>query len=140
MDTNTKFLQGTPAWFEMVSTIMCEFATSAGLASDQNVSFVERYSDGTAMADGLVQGIRFEIINGQPAFRIGVRPDERGDINIEITAAAARMLNLLYSADPEYHALQSIFLRSGEMRVEGDPSALGSWLAAVHDPIVDRTD
>ena len=36
--------------------------------------------------------------------RLGARRDERADVMIEITAAAARKLNNLRSADPHYTA------------------------------------
>jgi hypothetical protein len=58
---------------------------------------------------------------------------------IEITAAAARTLNNLRSADPNYTAALEDFLRTGAMRVKGDPSRMGRWLDTVHDPIVNRT-
>ncbi|WP_213773889.1 hypothetical protein [Bradyrhizobium sp. dw_78] len=139
MATDTKLRQGTTAWFEMVGILMSEAASLSGLSPELNVSLVERYTDGVELSEGLVQGIRFDIISGKPSFRIGVRPDEQGDITIEITAAAARRLNLLGSADPNRRTAFDTFLRSGEMRVEGDLSRLGGWLNAVHDRITDRT-
>ncbi|MBY5412688.1 hypothetical protein HFO98_30510 [Rhizobium leguminosarum] len=139
MDGQAKFRQGTVAWFEMVGTLMCEAASHAGLALDFNLTLVERYTDGVEPAGGHVQGIRFDIINGQPSFRIGVRRDERGDVTIEITASAARALNVLRSGDPDYQTALQDFQRSGEMKVGGDPSRLGRWLETVHDLIVERT-
>jgi hypothetical protein len=56
-----------------------------------------------------------------------------------LTAAAARELKTLRSADPKYQAARDKFLSTGEMRVAGDPSRMGGWLDAVHDPIVDHT-
>ncbi|MCW1411249.1 hypothetical protein OLZ32_23485 [Rhizobium sp. 1AS11] len=53
---------------------------------------------------------------------------------IAVTAAAARELNTLHSADPDYRAARYRFLRTGEMRVEGDPSRIGGWLEEVHPP------
>jgi hypothetical protein len=96
--TDMKVRQGTAAWFEMAGTLMLEAASQAGLSSNLSVSFVERYIDGDELSNGLVQGLRFDIIDGRSSFRVGVRPDERADITVEITAAAARELNRLYSA------------------------------------------
>lgn len=137
--SGAKLDHGTTAWFEMVGTVMSEAASQAALSPDHNVSVIERYTDGALLPNGLVQGMRFEISGGRPSFRAGVALDERGDILIEITSAAAHELNLLYAADPAYHAALGRFIDSGEMRIEGDPARLGDWLAAVHDPIVDRT-
>jgi hypothetical protein len=123
----------------MVGQLMVEAATASGLSPDLHLSLVERYSDGTELSEGLVQGIRFDIRGGVPSFRIGVGREERGDVTIEITAAAARELNRLRSDDPSYPTTREGFLVTGEMRVAGDPSRLGAWLAAVHDPIVART-
>jgi hypothetical protein len=139
INVDAKIRQGTAAWFDMVGKAMCDAALEAKLAYDLNLTLVERYADGTELADGLIQGLRFDIIDGQPSFRSGVRRDERGDITIQITAAAARELNLLRNADPEYRKSLERVLKTGEMKVDGDPSRLGSWLNAVHDPIVDRT-
>jgi hypothetical protein len=75
---------------------------------------VERYTDGVELFEGLVQGLRFDILKGKPAFRVGVRQDERADITIKITAAAARELNSLYNADPNYHTGRAKFLSTGE--------------------------
>ncbi len=134
-----KLRLGTAAWFEMVGASMREAAARSGLPPELNVSFVERYTDGVELSEGVVQGIRFDIVGGEPSFRVGIRPGERGDITIDITAAAARRLNSLRSADPAYRAAVDHFLNTGEMRVDGDPSRMGGWLEAVHDPIVDRT-
>lgn len=131
--------QGTVAWFEMVGRLMCEAASQSGLSPDLNVSLVERYTDGVELSDGLVQGLRFEIVGGRPSFRVGAQHGESADITIEITAAAAGALNNLYSADPSYPAALETFLSIGEMRVDGDPAQMGGWLRAVHDAIVDRT-
>ncbi|ANP90040.1 hypothetical protein BA011_28995 (plasmid) [Rhizobium leguminosarum] len=139
MDAQAKFRQGTVAWFEMVGTLMCEAASDAGLTLDVNLTLVERYTDGVELAGGHVQSIRFAIINGQPSFRIGVRRDERGDVTIEITASAARALNVLRSGDPDYQTALQDFQSSGEMKVGGDPSRFGRWLETVHDLIVERT-
>ncbi|NII53908.1 hypothetical protein [Luteibacter sp. SG786] len=139
MTASEKLRHGTEAWFEMVGNLMCEAALRGGLAPDTNVSLVERYTDGATLSEGLVQGLRFDIVDGVPSFRAGARPDERGDITIEITTAAAKSLNLLLSADPAYGAAADRFMQSGAMRVHGDLSRLGAWLQYVHDPIVART-
>lgn len=139
MTVHTKTPHGTTAWFEMVGTIMAEAARRAELPADLTVSLVERYTDGVVLADGLVQGIRFEIVGGKPSFRVGARPYEQADITIEVTAAVARELNALRSTDPRYRTVLDRFLGTGEMRMHGDISRLGDWLAMVHDPIVDRT-
>jgi len=140
MNMNAKLRQGTVDWFEMVGTLMCEAALQAGLAPDLNLSLVECYTDGGDLADGHVQGIRFDIKNGQPSYRIGVRPNERSDVTIEITAVAARTLNLLQSSDPNFQTALQDLQRSGEMKVAGDPSLFGRWMEAVHDQIVKRTN
>lgn len=80
-----------------------------------------------------------DINSGRPPFRVGARQDERADITVEITASAARKLNALHSADPTYQTARDKFLGTNEMRVIGDPSRMGIWLDAVHDPIADRT-
>lgn len=103
------------------------------------MSLVERYTDGLELSEGLVQGLRFDIVAGMPSFRVGVRKDERADVTVEVTTAAAHELNLLRSTNPAYQTTLGNFVASGEMRVDGDPSQMGDWLNAVHDPIVDRT-
>ena len=139
MNIDAKLPQGTVDWFEMVGTLLCNTASQTGLEPDLNLSLVERYMDGVVLVDGHLQGIRFDIINGQPSFRIGVSRDEQGDVTIEITAAAARTLNLMRSSDPDFQIALQYFQSSGEMKVTGDPSRLGRWMEAVHDPIVERT-
>lgn len=139
MPAETKFRHGTAAWFEMVGTLMCETASRSRPAPNLNLSLVERYVDGVELADDLVQGIRFDIAGGKPSYRIGALRNERGDVTVEATAAAARELNRLRSVDPAYQLLREKYLRTGEIRVAGDPSRLGRWLEAVHDPIVERT-
>ncbi len=139
MTTETRVPHGTTAWFEMLGKVMCEAALRAALSPDFNISVVEPYTDGAELPDGFVQGFRFDIIGGKPSFRIGVRPDERGDVTIQITAAASHKLNTLHSADQNYQTALGNFLGTGEMRVDGDPSQLGDWLHPVHDAVVDRT-
>lgn len=134
-----KLQQGTTEWFEMVGTLMSDAASQSRLAPDLTVSFVERYTDGAELPGGLVQGIRFDIVDGKPSYRVGAGLEERADIIVEVTAAAARALNLLRSTDPRYAVVRDEVLSSSEMRVEGDISRLGAWLEAVHDPIVERT-
>tara|TARA_R110002020_G_scaffold50791_1_gene143642 strand:+ start:7933 stop:8355 length:423 start_codon:yes stop_codon:yes gene_type:complete len=139
MGTPEKLRHGTADWFAMVGTIMVEGALQAGLPAELCISLVERYTDGTRLPGGMVQGLRFEIVAGKPSFRVGAYPDEHADLIIEISAAAARTLNRLYSADPQYRIALAALLQSGAMRESGDMTRLGDWLAAVHDPIVDRT-
>ena len=139
MTADMKIRQGTAAWFEMVGTLMSEAALRSELPTRLNLSLVELYTDGVELSDGLVQGLRFDILSGTPSFRVGARHGERADVTIELTAAAAWELNSLNGADPDYHAALDKFLRTGEMRVDGDPSQMGDWLKAVHDPIVART-
>lgn len=139
MIRDAKVRQGTAAWFEMAGSLMCEAAFGSQLPPELNVSLVERYSDGVELSEGRVQGIRFDIVGGNPSFRIGVRLDERADVTVEITAAGARELNGLRSTDPAYQSASDRLLARGDMRIVGDPSRLGGWLDAVHDPIVDRT-
>lgn len=137
--TDVKLCQGTIAWFEMVGTLMCQAAARAGLASDLNLSLVELYTDGAPLCGGFVQGLRFDIRDGISSFRAGSCLDEEADIRIEITSAVARQLNSLYSADPRYQSALNRFLKTGQMRVDGDLTQMGSWLQTVHDTIVDRT-
>lgn len=139
MKMDIMLTQGTAEWFEMVGSLMIDAARRSGLPQGLTVSLVERYTDGAVLADGSVQGIRFDIVNGMPSFRHGVGRDERGDITIEITSSLARKLNLLKTADPEFKALLQSAVSSGDLKVDGDPSRLGSWLSEVHDPIVERT-
>nr|WP_313427318.1 hypothetical protein [Brevundimonas diminuta] len=134
-----KLKHGEPDWFAMVGALMSEAALAADLAPDTTLSILERYSDGDAIGDGRVQGIRFDLANGWPIFRVGVGADETADIVIELTKAAARTLNRLKSDDPVYAAEQARLLASGEMTVAGDLSAVVGWMAGVHDPIVERT-
>lgn len=134
-----KIAHGTTAWFGMVGSLMVEAAVKAKLPPGLQVSLVERYTDGIDMGEGLVQGLRFDIIGGQPSFRLGARRDERGDITIEVTAAGSRTLNALRGDTPYFHAALAELQASGELKVDGDFSQLGSWFGAVHDLIVDRT-
>lgn len=139
MTVHKKIPHGTAAWFEMVGTVMSDAVRRANLPTDLTGSLVERYTDGRVLSYGLVQGIRFDLVGGKPSYRVGARADEQADIIIEVTAAAARELNVLRSADPRYKTALDRFLRTGEMRMHGDISRLGDWLATVHNPIVDRT-
>ena len=136
---STRLAHGTSAWFEMVGRLICEAAERAGLPANLNLSLVERYTDGTELADGLMQGLRLDIVSGKPSFRLGARPDERADITVEVTAAASRELNSLYSSDPRYLAATRRLQKRGALRVDGDMQRLGAWLGTVHDPIVDCT-
>jgi len=136
---NARLPHGSGAWFHMVGALICEKAMLAKLPSGLDLGLVERYTDGAALAPGLVQGIRFDIKDGKPSYRIGALPDERADITVEVTAAASRELNSLYSADPRYQAALDRLQGTGALRVEGDLARLGDWFAGVHDPIVDNT-
>ena len=139
MEAAAKIPHATTAWFAMVGRVMEQAALHAGLPPDLNVSLVERYTDGSEAGPGLMQGLRFEIIGGRPTFRQGVRHGERGDITVEVTTSASRRLNTLYGADPAFSAAFAELQASGELKVDGDLSALGSWFETVHDGIVDRT-
>lgn len=139
MPDNTKVAHGTAAWFEMAGGAMAQAATKAKLATDLNVCLVERYTDGVELSPGLIQGLRFDIKEGQASFRVGARPDELADIMVEVTAAASRELNSLYSGDPRFAAALARLTDNGSMRVQGDFARLGAWFGSVHDPIVDRT-
>ncbi|MGJ9418731.1 hypothetical protein ACHAC9_13335 [Massilia sp. CMS3.1] len=139
MNAEIKLLHGSSAWFHMAATLMCEAASQAKLSPDVNLALVECYTDGVELSEGLVQGLRFDIAGGQPSFRVGAVPGERADITVKVTAAASHALNILRSADPDYQNALAKFQRTGEMRVDGDLSQLGSWFAEVHDRIVDRT-
>lgn len=134
-----KLEHGTAEWFDMVGTLMSDAASRSGLAPDLTVSFVERYTDGTELSGGWVQGIRFDIVDGKPSYRVGAGLEESADIVVEVTAAAARQLNLLRTTDARFAVVRDEILRSSDMRVEGDISRLGAWLESVHDPIVERT-
>ncbi|WP_260600251.1 hypothetical protein [Sphingomonas endolithica] len=137
MTADSQVTQGSPAWFEMVGEIMSEAAEKAMLQPNQRVSLVERYTDGEKLGGGFVQGFRFDIIGGRPSYRVGVRPEERGDITIEVSSRAARELNHMPAAASAI--ARETYLRTGEMRQEGDPSKLGDWFGHVHQSIVDRT-
>ena len=119
---------------------MCEAALRAGLAPDENWSLVERYTDGATLPSGRLQGIRFDIVNGIPSYRIGVEADEHADIVIEVSAAVARDLNLIYTDDPAYGAALDRARQTGQITIQGEPSLIPDWFAAIHDPLVDRTE
>jgi hypothetical protein len=139
MNTQMKIAHGTAAWFAMAGSLMCEAAARAGLPPTLNLSLVERYTNGVELSEGMVQGLRFDIVGGKPSFRVGAGPHEAADILVEVTAAASRTLNSLYSADPGFGTAFADFQRSGELHIDGDLSRLGGWFGVVHDPIVDRT-
>lgn len=139
MTLHRKFHAGSPEWLTMVGEQLRAAALAADLPPHLDVSLVERYVDGAQMAGGLVQGIRFDIRKGIPSFRIGVAPDEEGDITIEVKVQAVRQLNQLMSDDPAYAAALEGHQKSGALRIFGTPSLLGAWFGAVHDEIVHRT-
>jgi hypothetical protein len=134
-----KTTHGTIAWFEMVGALLEQAAREAALAPDVAFRFVERYTDGADLGDGRVAGLRFEIAGGKTTFRVGVRPDERGDLTVEITAAGSRLLNTLYGDDPAYGPAIADLKRTGALKVDGDFRRAGRWFVDVHDRIVART-
>jgi hypothetical protein len=139
MVADTTLRQGSVAWFEMVGALLCDAALTSGLSPQGDVSLVERYIDGALLSDGLVQGFRFAVSGGKPSFRVGANADEQADITVLISAAAARTLNLLYNADPQYPEAFANFQRAGDIDVVGDITMLGAMLTSIHDAIVDRT-
>ena len=139
MSSPAKLPQGSVAWFDMLGTLMCEAALRAGLAAHCHWSFVERYTDGAVLPNGRVQGIRFDIVNGMPSYRVGVDKDEHADLAIEVSTAVARELNLLYTDDPAYGAALERARQTGQIAMQGDPSLMPDWFTAIHDPLVDRT-
>ena len=134
-----KIPHGTTAWFEMVGSVMVDAATQAALPSGANISLVERYTDGVDLGTGMAPGLRFEIVDGKPSFRLGARAHERADITVEVTAAASRRLNTLYGDDPRFHAALADLQRTGQLKIDGDLAGLGDWYDTVHDQIVHRT-
>jgi hypothetical protein len=134
-----KTMHGTIAWFEMVGALLEQAAREAVLAPDVAFRFVERYTDGADLGDGRVAGLRFEIAGGETAFQVGVRPEERGDLTVEITTAGSRLLNTLYGDDPAYGPAIADLKRAGALKVDGDFRRAGRWFVEVHDRIVART-
>ncbi|NDW02050.1 hypothetical protein [Salipiger sp. PrR002] len=139
MLSETTYAAGSPDWLAMVGEVLVTAARAADLPADLTLSLVEHYIDGPEIAPGLFQGLRFDITNGVPSFRAGVRPSEAGDITIHVTPEVAQRLNQIYTSDPTLAQVQQAALASGQFRVEGDPSRLGAWFAATHDAIVSRT-
>lgn len=137
--TDTRILHGTPEWFNMVGAVMMDAARQAELRPGLSVSLVERYTDGAELGPGLFQGLRFEIAGGKPRFRLGVQPDERGDITVEVTKAASYALNTLRGDDPLFHVAFAAVQANGELKVDGDLAQLGTWFSVVHDRIVAKT-
>lgn len=139
MIDESKITQGTPEWLHMIGGILVEAARTADLPDDMNLSFVERYTGGKEIGDGLIQGIRLDFVKGEPTYRIGAGRDETGDITVEVTPQAARDLNLYRSDDPTYKLLLERYQALGEWKAEGDLSLLADWLGGTHDQIVERT-
>jgi hypothetical protein len=135
----SKRAQGSHEWFAMVGAIVCEALDRSGSQSALDWTFVERYSDGKAFPDGLMQGIRFDVCGELATYRVGVGPDERGDVTVEVTVAAARALNLLYSDDPQFDLAWETAVATGALQIEGDLSLIATALAQTHDSIVYRT-
>lgn len=67
MNAAFRVRQGTKGWVEMVGDIMREAAMRSNISPELTVSLVERYTDGASVAEGLVQGIRFDIPRGRLA-------------------------------------------------------------------------
>ena len=132
-------VQGTSAWFAMVGTAIADASAQVGIPSDLHLSVLERYVDGTMLGDGLRQGLRIDIVGGSLAFRAGVLPDETAEVVIEVTAATARRLNLLLSADSAYAQTAARAATDGDFRIHGDLGALGPVFALAHDRIVEHT-
>jgi len=139
MAERSRLVQGSHAWFEMVGTVVCNALNEGRPYSSFGWAFVERYSDGGRLADGLIQGIRFDVREGVATYRVGVQPDERGDVTIEVTAIVARALNLLHTGDPHFDSARERAIDTGALRIEGDLSPIATALAQTHDHIVDRT-
>lgn len=140
MTTSVKIAQGTPEWLHMVGVTLTDAANEAGLPNNQNLVFLERYTDGEPIGGGLIQGLRLDFRNGKAFYRIGAGVEEEGDVVIEVSRYAARQLNLHYSEDPAYIELLEEFHANGQLKVvRGDISHLGDWLASTHDLIVGQT-
>jgi len=136
---STRLEHGTADWFEMVGRVMCDAAAQAALPPGLNFGLVERYLDGAPLPGGFLPGLRFDIRDGQPRFRVGALPGEQADVTVEVTATASRELNTLYANDPRYPAALARLQASGELRIHGDVAGLGAWFGSVHDAIVERT-
>jgi hypothetical protein len=134
-----KHVQGSVAWFEMIGTLLCQALLEEDAQRPGRWTLVERYVDGTPLPDGRVQGIRIDMRGARVSYRVGVLPDERGDATIEVTAAAARALNILYDTDPAFGRLSQAAVERGELRVHGDMTPIARVLARTHNDIVDRT-
>jgi hypothetical protein len=131
--------QGTAPWFAMAGAAIVEAAAQVGISPHLHLSVLERYVDGTMLGDGFRQGLRIDVGGGSLAFRSGVLPDETADVMIEVMAATARRLNLLFSADPAYEQTAAQAAKDGHLRVRGDLGALGPVFAYAHDRIVEHT-
>jgi hypothetical protein len=134
-----KLPQGSLAWFDMVGDEIAKVAAHIGLPPGLRLSMIERYLDGAALENGFCQGLRIDVDDGALACRTGVGADETADVVIEVTGPAARTLNLLFSADPNYRRTLAEAVARGELRVSGDPGPLAPVLDMAHDAIVRRT-
>lgn len=134
-----KLSQGSLAWFDMVGDEIVKAAAQHGLPPDLHMSMIERYRDGAELENGLCQGLRIDVADGNLEYRTGVRADETAEIVIEVTGPAARRLNLLFSADPDYRRTLAEAVAQGELQVSGDPGPLAPILDMAHDGIVRRT-
>lgn len=135
-----KIAQGTPEWLHMVGVTLTDAANEAGLPNNQNLVFLERYTDGEPIGGGLIQGLRLDLRNGKAFYRIGAGVEEESDVVIEVSRYAARQLNLRYSHDPAYIELVEEFYSYGQLKVvRGDISDLKDWIASTHDLIVGQS-
>lgn len=115
MATDAKLDQGTTAWLEMAGTLMCEAAARAGLPPDLSVSLVERYTDGAELPNGLVQGLRFDIVAGTlvrhntRGVRVWTRPAGRRAGGFPSSGRGARRrLDVRDPIEVRDHALQQV--------------------------------
>ncbi|MBN9146571.1 MULTISPECIES: hypothetical protein [unclassified Novosphingobium] len=132
-------VQGTAPWFAMVGVAIAEAAERLGIPPDLDLSVLERYVYGERLDNGLHQGLRVDVVGGSLAFRSGVLAGETAQVVIDVTAATARQLNLLLSADPAYAQVFGKAMQDGHLRIHGDLGALGPVFALAHDRIVEQT-
>lgn len=118
---------------------MCAAARRANLPADLNLSLVEHFTDGPQWDDGLHEGFRFDIVKGQPSFRTGVEPGERGDLTVNTTRAASLAFSKLKAVDAEWEPTMAKYMNAGEFTVDGDLSQLFGLIGNIHDEVVDRT-
>jgi len=127
-----------------VGVAIAEAAERLGIPPDLDLSVLERYVYGERLDNGLHQGLRVDVVGvdvvgGSLAFRSGVLAGETAQVVIDVTAATARQLNLLLSADPAYAQVFGKAMQDGHLRIHGDLGALGPVFALAHDRIVEQT-